>query len=144
VSTGSRFLVVAQASRNPAWRGNPDFCGNFGDMQAPADTRLRVEIDGSGKLARSGRSIVAASHLNAHPFFRSATDRAAECDRWQHEVRENLLSLAGCQTLCSQHPLGTLSRLTARSPDGRLLAKTSASVSAPLMFSRMACSTEFR
>jgi hypothetical protein len=68
-SIGSRFLAVAQASGNSARRGNSDFCGNFGDMQTPADAWLRVEVERGGKLPRSGRSIEAASHLKTLPFL---------------------------------------------------------------------------
>jgi hypothetical protein len=38
-------------------------------MQTPAHTGLRVKVHGGGKLPSPVRSIVALSHLSAHPFF---------------------------------------------------------------------------
>ena len=105
-SIGSRFVANPQASRNWGRRSNAKFRGDFRDMQPPADARWRVKIQGSGKLSRSGRSIVVATHPSAHPFFqiRKQNGAASLQSPATREVR-NQRSVANCQTLCNA-PLG--------------------------------------
>ena len=55
-------IAIPQALRNASGWCYTNFRRNLGDMQAPADTRRFVEVEGGGELSTIGQSIVGASH----------------------------------------------------------------------------------
>jgi hypothetical protein len=101
-SVASDHLAVPQAFRNAGRRRNANLGRNLGDMQAPADARRSVEVEGGGKHSRPCRSIVAAaSHWSAHPFYPTWLGSCRQVHSLATRDGWNEQCVAGGNTLCT-------------------------------------------